>query len=139
MDLTTIGLFSLVALPYSLKFLWAPLVDRWVPPFLGRRRGWILLTQLALLLVISWMAFQDPGEATRLLVAIALLIALFAATQDVAIDAYRTDVLDEHEMGAGAALWVVGLASRSCWLADSPSCSPTTSHGRPYNSSRPRC
>ena len=107
-DLTTIGLFSLVALPYSLKFLWAPLLDRWVPPFLGRRRGWIVLMQLALLLVIPWMALQDPGEATRLLVSIAFLVALFGATQDVAIDAYRTDVLDEHEMGAGAALWVVG-------------------------------
>ena len=60
-DLTTIGLFSLVAFPYSLKFLWAPLLDRYIPPFLGRRRGWILLMQGALLL--ASMAFQDPGEA----------------------------------------------------------------------------
>lgn len=107
-DLTTIGLFSLVALPYSLKFIWAPLVDRYIPPVLGRRRGWILLMQIALLISIAFMAFRDPQTGKQLLVINALLIAFFSATQDVAVDAYRTDVLEEKEMGAGAASWVVG-------------------------------
>jgi PAT family beta-lactamase induction signal transducer AmpG len=107
-DLTTIGLMSLVALPYSLKFFWAPLIDRYIPPFLGRRRGWILIAQVALLLTIAWMSFQNPSVNLEMVAINALIIAFFSATQDVAIDAYRTDVLSNNEMGAGAALWVLG-------------------------------
>ena len=107
-DLSTIGLFSLVALPYSLKFIWAPLLDRYTPPFLGRRRGWILITQVALLLAIAAMSFQDPRTGLQLLAVNAILIAFFSATQDAVIDAYRADVLVEREMGAGAAIWVAG-------------------------------
>jgi len=107
-DLTTIGLFSLVTLPYSLKFLWAPLIDRYVPPFLGRRRGWLLITQVGLLLSIGAMGLQDPSRALQLLAFNAVLIAFFSASQDVVFDAYRIDVLDEREMGAGAALGVLG-------------------------------
>ena len=106
-DLATIGLFSLVALPYSFKFIWAPLLDRYVP-FLGRRRGWILITQIGLLIAIGAMSLQDPRTGLRLLALNALMIALLSATQDAAIDAYRTDVLRDREMGAGAAIWVVG-------------------------------
>src|SRR5690606_15545890 len=106
-DLTTIGLFSLVTLPYSLKFLWAPLIDRYVPPFLGRRRGWLLITQVGLLLSIGAMGLQDPSRALQLLAFNAVLIAFFSASQDVVFDAYRIDVLDEREMGAGAALGVL--------------------------------
>ncbi|MGH7554990.1 MAG: AmpG family muropeptide MFS transporter, partial [Longimicrobiales bacterium] len=73
-DLTTIGMFSLVALPYSLKFLWAPLMDRFVPPFLGRRRGWLMITQLALMAAIGAMSLQDPTMALRLLAFNAILI-----------------------------------------------------------------
>ncbi len=107
-DLTTIGVFSLVGLPYSLKFLWAPLLDRYVPPFLGRRRGWLIIAQLLLLVAIAAMSLHDPAVGLRALAFNALLIAFLSATQDVAGDAYRTDVLHHREMGAGAAIWVLG-------------------------------
>lgn len=107
-NLTAIGLFSLVGLPYSLKFLWSPLLDRYVPPFLGRRRGWLVLTQIALFVAIAAMALQNPAQALQLLAINALIIAFLSATQDIAVDAYRTDVLEEREMGAGAAVYVLG-------------------------------
>ena len=107
-DLTTIGIFSLVGLPYSLKFLWAPLLDRYVPPFLGRRRGWLVITQVMLLLGIAAMSLHDPRLGLQALAVNAIFIAFFSATQDVAGDAYRTDVLHHREMGAGAATWVLG-------------------------------
>ena len=107
-DLTTIGLFSLVALPYSLKWIWAPLIDRYVPPFLGRRRGWLVITQVGLVLAIAAMSLQNPRLGLQLLAVNALLIAFFSASQDLVIDAYRTDVLSERETGAGAAIWVTG-------------------------------
>jgi PAT family beta-lactamase induction signal transducer AmpG len=107
-DLKTIGLFSLLALPYSLKFLWAPIVDRYVPPFLGRRRGWILIAQILVMLSIAWMSMHDPRRGIQLLAFNALMIAFFSATQDVVIDAYRADILDDFELGAGTAIWVVG-------------------------------
>lgn len=107
-DLGSIGLFSLVGLPYSLKFIWAPLLDRFVPPFLGRRRGWLLLTQLALIIAIATLSLQKPAQALELLAVNAIFIAFFSATQDIASDAYRTDVLHKLEMGAGAAVFVLG-------------------------------
>ena len=107
-DLTTIGLFSLVGLPYSFKWVWAPLVDRYVPPFLGRRRGWLLILQIALMIAIAWMGFQDPSDGLQTVAIIAVLIAFFSASYDVAYDAYKIDVLDEREMGAGAAMNVLG-------------------------------
>ena len=107
-SLTSIGLFSLVALPYSLKFLWSPLLDRYVPPFMGRRRGWLVITQIALMIAISCMFFQQPKQALQLLAVNAIVIAFFSASQDIAFDAYRTDVLEEAEMGAGAAITVLG-------------------------------
>jgi PAT family beta-lactamase induction signal transducer AmpG len=107
-DLTTIGLFSLVALPYSIKFLWAPFMDRIVPPFLGRRRGWLMITQLALIAAIAAMAFQDPARSLQLLAFNTMLIAVFSASQDIVGDAYRTDVLGARELGYGAAVWTTG-------------------------------
>lgn len=107
-NLGAIGLFSLVGLPYSFKFLWSPLLDRFVPPFLGRRRGWLVLTQIGLILAIAAMSLQNPAQALQLLAINALLIAFFSATQDIAVDAYRTDVLEKREMGAGAAVFVLG-------------------------------
>lgn len=107
-DLTTIGLFSLVTLPYSLKFLWAPVMDRYIPPLLGRRRGWLVITQLGLLLSIAAMSVHDPRRGLELLAFNAVLIAFFSASQDVVFDAYKVDALDEREMGAGAALHVLG-------------------------------
>jgi MFS transporter, PAT family, beta-lactamase induction signal transducer AmpG len=107
-DLTTIGLFSLVALPYSLKFVWAPVMDRYIPPFLGRRRGWLLITQVALLLSIAAMSLHDPSRGLRLLAFNTLLIVFFSASQDIVFNAYQVDALDEREMGAGAAIGVLG-------------------------------
>lgn len=107
-DLASIGAFSLVGLPYSLKFLWSPLIDRYVPPFLGRRRGWLVVTQVGLTLAIATMSLQNPTQALQFLAVNALLIAFLSASQDIAFDAYRTDVLEEREMGAGAAVAVLG-------------------------------
>lgn len=107
-DLTAIGLFSLVGLPYSLKFLWSPLLDRFVPPFLGRRRGWLVVIQVALALAIATMSLQNPSRALQFLALNAVLIAFLSASQDIAFDAYRTDVLQPLEMGAGAAVAVLG-------------------------------
>ncbi len=108
-DLSVIGLFSLVALPYSLKVFWAPLVDRYVPPFLGRRRGWLIVTQIALLIAIAAMALHDPRRGLQLLAFNAILIAVFSATQDIVFDAYKVDVSDtEAETGLAAAVGVFG-------------------------------
>jgi PAT family beta-lactamase induction signal transducer AmpG len=107
-DLKSIGLFSLVALPYSLKFLWSPFLDRFIPPFLGRRRGWLVIAQVLLVIAIAAMAFQNPQQGLRAIAINAIVIAFFSATQDIAADAYRTDVLDKPELGAGAAVFVLG-------------------------------
>jgi PAT family beta-lactamase induction signal transducer AmpG len=107
-DLRTIGIFALVGLPYTLKFFWSPLMDRFVPPWLGRRRGWIIITQVGLMVGISVMAFSSPREAPLFLAAIAMIVAFTSASQDIVIDAYRTDVLHEKERGAGAAVFVMG-------------------------------
>ncbi len=107
-DLRTIGVFALVGLPYTLKFLWSPLMDRFVPPWLGRRRGWIIVTQLSLMAGIAAMAFSAPRQAPLLLALLALAVAFSSASQDIVIDAYRTDVLREKERGIGAAVFVLG-------------------------------
>jgi PAT family beta-lactamase induction signal transducer AmpG len=107
-DLRTIGVFGLVGLPYILKFLWSPFMDRFVPPVLGRRRGWIVLTQLSLIGGISTMAFGSPANAPWTLAALSLLVAFTSASQDIVVDAYRTDILHETERGAGVAVFVTG-------------------------------
>lgn len=107
-DLTLIGLFSLVGMPYALKFLWSPLMDRYVPPFLGRRRGWIFVTQLALILSIVAMAFTHPAQAPALTALVAFLVAFSSASQDIVVDAYRTDVLERDEIGPGASVYILG-------------------------------
>ncbi|MBI5883536.1 MAG: AmpG family muropeptide MFS transporter [Elusimicrobia bacterium] len=107
-DLKTIGLFSLVGLPYSLKFLWSPIIDRYAPPFLGRRRGWIVLAQAGLAIAIFLMSLVSPTRGIERLAAFAILVAFLSASQDIAVDAYRADVLEPAEMGAGAALYVLG-------------------------------
>lgn len=107
-DLRMIGVFALVGLPYTLKFLWSPVMDRFVPPWLGRRRGWILIAQAGLMLGIAAMGFSSPQHTPWLLGALALLVAFTSASQDIVIDAYRTDVLHEKERGVGAAVFVMG-------------------------------
>ncbi|HSD59402.1 MAG TPA: MFS transporter [Burkholderiales bacterium] len=107
-DITTIGLFTLVGLPYTWKFLWAPLMDRYVPPWLGRRRGWILAAQLLLMAGIAAMGALSPATAPWAVAALALFVAFSSASQDIVFDAYRTDLLRERERGAGAAVSVLG-------------------------------
>ena len=107
-DIKTIGLFSLVGLPYAFKFLWSPLMDRYVPPFLGRRRGWMIITQLALIVTISAMGFFNPASAPFLIAAVALSLAFFSASQDIVLDAYRTEYLNPDERGAGVGVWIMG-------------------------------
>ncbi len=117
-DTRTIGWLGLVSLPYSLKFLWSPLIDRFVPPFLGRRRGWILVSQGALIVAILAIALQmftidrlelaNRNAALPMLAIAAVTLAFLSATQDIAIDAYRTDVLETKEVGAGVGIWVMG-------------------------------
>jgi PAT family beta-lactamase induction signal transducer AmpG len=108
LDLATIGFLSLVGLPYTFKFLWAPLMDRFELPWLGRRRGWLVLTQLALAGVLYALATTSPGESIRLFALLALLVAFVSASQDVVVDAYRTDLLPAAERGLGASLGVMG-------------------------------
>ena len=105
-DLATIGLFALVSLPYTWKFLWSPLMDRFVPPFLGRRRGWALITQLSLLVVIGLLGSFDPAESLQAIVFLVFLIALFSASQDIVIDAYRRELLADDELGTGTSLFI---------------------------------
>ena len=107
-DLRTIGVFALIGLPYTLKFLWSPLMDRFVPPWLGRRRGWIIMTQLGLVMGIAAISFSSPERASLLLALLALLVAFTSASQDIVVDAYRTDVLYEQERGFGAGVFVMG-------------------------------
>ena len=104
-SLVEIGLFSLVGLPYAWKFLWAPALDRWALP-LGLRRGWMLLTQVLLIISIGALGYADPGRDMEWIVALAGLIALFSATQDVALDAYRRELLPDSELGLGNSVHV---------------------------------
>ena len=105
-DLATIGLFALVSLPYTWKFVWSPLMDRYSPPFLGRRRGWALVTQVALLAVIGMLGHLDPAQSLQAIVVAVFFIALFSASQDIVIDAYRRELLADDELGAGTSLFI---------------------------------
>lgn len=113
---TTIGVLSYVALPYLLKFLWAPVLDRYPLPWLGRRRGWILVMQLALAATIATYAVQNPAASLTPVALCALLIVFFSATQDIAFDAYRTDVAEPSERGLAAAANNLGYRT-TAWLA----------------------
>lgn len=106
--LQEIGFLTLVGTAYTLKFLWAPFVDRYVPPLLGRRRGWMLVTQVLLALAIMVMGTLSPSSSLQALALVAVLVAFLSATQDIAFDAYCTDVLRKEERGAGAAIKVMG-------------------------------
>jgi PAT family beta-lactamase induction signal transducer AmpG len=107
-DIRTIGFLTLVGSAYTLKFLWAPLMDRFVPPLFGRRRGWMLVTQLLLIAAIATMGSFAPERGIAALALAAVVVAFCSASQDIAFDAYRTDVLRREERGAGAAVSVLG-------------------------------
>ncbi len=107
-SLVAIGFLTLVGQPYAYKFLWAPLMDRFIPPFLGRRRGWILISQLSLVSTIFFMAWLQPAQQPFLMASMAMLVAFLGASQDIALDAFRAETLDQSQRGIGSAAWVGG-------------------------------
>jgi len=102
-SLMAIGTLSLLGIPYLWKFAWAPLLDRYIPPILSRRRGWVFITQVLLCMMLFLMAELNPGSTPAWIGIIALTIAFLSATQDIGADAYRTDILRTDERGLGAA------------------------------------
>lgn len=107
-DLTAIGFFSLVGIPYTLKFLWAPLLDRYQIPFLGRRRGWMVVFQALLAVSIWGLSLLNPQDDLTMVAIFAFIIAFFSASQDVVLDAYRREILPDDELGLGSSLYVNG-------------------------------
>lgn len=112
-DLKTIGLFALVGLPYNWKFLWAPLMDSTYLPFLGRRRTWMLAMQVACMLAMFSFGFFPPEESIQTIALLAGLLALFSATQDIALDAYRRELLPDNELGLGNSMYMNGYRAAS--------------------------
>jgi len=107
-DLTVIGMMALVGIPYTVKFLWAPFLDRFTLPFLGRRRGWLLVAQVALMFSIMGLGLTDPGSNPWLVAFAAFLVTFFSASQDIVVDAYRREDLSDQELGLGSSLYVNG-------------------------------
>ena len=105
-DLKTIGLFALIQLPYTWKFLWSPLLDRYAFPVLGRRRGWMLVTQLLLLVAIPLFGYLYPQQDAWAIAYLAAAVAFFSASQDIVLDAYRREILPTVELGLGNAIHV---------------------------------
>ncbi len=105
-DLKTIGLFALIGFPYTWKFIWSPLMDSVRLPFLGLRRGWMLVMQIALLLLLAAYAFVRPQEHLSIILGLSLVVAFFSASQDIVIDAFRREVLSDEELVLGNSLYV---------------------------------
>ncbi|MCA0304924.1 MAG: AmpG family muropeptide MFS transporter [Proteobacteria bacterium] len=123
-DLKIIGLFALVGTPYAFKFAWAPLVDQLPLPlldrWLGRRRSWMLLAQVGILLSVLLLAWSDPASTPWFTAGAAVLVAFFSATQDIAVDAYRIEILSDDEQGAGSATTQLGYRI-ALWTVDAMS------------------
>src|SRR5210317_1726491 len=107
-SLVTVGMIGLVGLPYNFKFLWAPLLDRFYFMTLGRRKSWLLISQILLSLSIVFMGMQEPLESLNLIVVSAIIITFFSATQDIVVDAYRRESLKDQEQGIGAMMYTYG-------------------------------
>ena len=107
-NLGIIGMFSLVGIPYTLKMLWAPFMDRFPIPFLSRRRGWIFVCQVILCITLCCLGALNPDEHLEYIALLSFMVAFFSASQDIVIDAYRTEILEDEEKGAGAAISVFG-------------------------------
>lgn len=108
LSLKLIGLSALLGLPYTLEFLWAPIFDRYLPPFLGRRRGWLVITQVCLVVTIALLDYSDPVKHRGLLALTAVGVAFFSASQDMVVNAYRRESLSDKEQAYGAGLYFVG-------------------------------
>ena len=107
-DLSVIGLMALVGFPYTVKFLWAPFLDRFTLPFLGRRRGWLLIAQIFLALSIAALGWTRPAESPWMVAFVAFLLTFFSASQDIVVDAYRREDLTDEELGLGSSLYING-------------------------------
>ncbi len=107
-DLSVIGIFALVGVPYTFKFLWSPIMDRYVPKFLGRRRGWLFISQIGLIAATLGIAMISPKTDPWMVAFFAVLIAFFSASQDIVVDAYRRESLLDNELGLGSSLYVYG-------------------------------
>ncbi len=107
-DLTVIGIFSLVGLPYTLKFLWAPIFDRFTLPFLGRRKGWLVTAQILLIISICLLGLTKPAKAPFMVAFVAFLVTFFSASQDIVVDAYRREDLTDNELGLGSSMYIYG-------------------------------
>src|SRR5262249_23015997 len=105
-DLKQIGLLALVQLPYVWKFVWAPLLDRYRLPVLGRRRGWMLATQIGLLVSMMLVGQWMPATELRSIMLVSVIVAFFGATQDIVLDAYRRELLPDTELGFGNAVHI---------------------------------
>ena len=105
-DLKTIGLMSLIGLPFTWKFIWSPVMDAVRPPFLGRRRGWMLVTQIGLLLTLAAYAFLNPHQHLPIIIGLSVVVALFSASQDIVLDAFRREILSDQELGLGNSIHV---------------------------------
>jgi PAT family beta-lactamase induction signal transducer AmpG len=105
-ELRDIALLALAGMPYAWKFVWAPVLDRYVPPLLGRRRGWMLIAQIGLVAAIAILGSFHPAQSLQAIAVLALLTAFLSATQDIALDAYRRELLPDHELGLGNAVHV---------------------------------
>lgn len=132
-DLTSIGLVSLIGMPYVLKFLWAPFLDRFQIPFFGRRRGWMIVFQLLIAASIFGLSTSNPKEHLMVVIGWSFLIALFSASQDVVLDAYRREIMPEEELGLASSLYVNGYrlamlvaSSFALYLADNVTSWPNT-------------
>ena len=125
LDLKVIGAFALIQIPYTCKFLWSPLLDRYAPPLLGRRRGWMLLSAIGVLLAIGLLGERSPRTDLNAVIALSVLLSFLSATLDIVLDAYRRELLPDEELGLGNAIHVnaykvAGLVpgSLSLFLAD---------------------
>lgn len=107
-DLTMIGLIALVGLPYTLKFIWAPFLDRFTLSFLGRRRGWLLIAQISLVISIAGLGFTDPAQNPVIMALAAIFVTFFSASQDIVVDAYRREDLADEELGLGSSFYING-------------------------------
>ena len=105
-DIAKIGLFALVGMPYTLKFVWSPVMDGFIPPFLGRRRGWILMAQIGLMITIALLGQFDPEQSLLWIAVFALCLNFFGASQDIALDAFRREYLTSNELGFGTGVWM---------------------------------
>lgn len=106
LDIKTIAAFTLTSLPYTWKFLWAALLDRYFPPFLGRRRSWIFLSQLGLLVILAGFGFFNPVADIGIITMLSVILAFLSATQDIVVDAYRREILSDNELGLGNSIHV---------------------------------